>query len=573
MQLGVVFARVMLATTIVTALQGCGGGGGGGGASAVTVLPTESFEVIPSGPRIDVGTRNLFPMGLGDAWYYDRADAVAGGTASRTVVSGPDADGAFTVNDIDNGDAVNVRYRPTSAGVQTLDPFQAQSDGLGGLYAALPSFIEYPMPPYPVGAELQTVRQGDAGADLDGDGKNDYFRIDIRQVFLGFETIAVLGKPTEVAHFKNTVNLTALRTRDGNASTVIAEEDAYFASDMGLVRAVRSSRLSTGTVVMPQYTLTLSSATVDGVDYSIYGTSRAVALTHLDLVADPRSNAFYANLPDTGGGARVARIDGASGAVTVSASLGTGGQALAISADGSMLYASVYASGEVVRLSLPDMRETGRVVLPADSDGWTTTARSLSVSPTDPNVVAVALQRRYAAPIQGGVAVIRDLVLQPRRTPEGVGATAVSFGADGWIYAYNEVAQDLRRIELVVDGAIERSVVTTGGFYSASFEAMDGLIVLGNRVYSADVSLAYIGDVPAHADCRKVLGRGTLLCHSVVDSRQVSIVDLTSLTIADVVSYTNRGVNGNWQMVPGRSDTLAVSEPETVTIFRSGRLP
>lgn len=569
MRMDGVCGRGFAALMLCLSLAACGGGGGS--STGPTSLPPESLDVVPPGPRIDIGARNYFPLGVGDVWYYERSETGASGSASRRVLSGPDAEGAFTVSDVD-GDPTLIRYRPGPSGVETLDPFQAQADGLPGLYASLPRLVEYPSPPYPVGAELRTVRQGSVGADLDGDGRHDSFRIEIRQVFRGFEMLTVLDRPMEVAHYYNNVSLTALRSSDGQSSTIVATEDAYFATDIGLVQVVRQANQSNGAVVSPRYTLSLLSARVGGVDYLPGGNARIIDLTHVELVADPASAAFYALLPDTGGGARIARIDAVTGSTTTSASVAQGAQTFAISRDGGTMYVDSQASGEVVRISLPDMRETGRAVLPLDSDGWRTFAASMAVSPTDPNVVAVALKRRYAS-THGGVILLKDLQLQPVRTPEGVGATRLSFGSDGWIYGYDQLDPGLRRIEVLADGVIARGSVAIDAIYTRSFEAGEGVIVLGNRVYRADASLSYVGEVPLHLDCRKVPTRRSLLCHSVIDSVQVSVVDLDSLTVRDALRYTNRGANSYWQLVPGPSGSFAVSEPDLVTIFNSPRLP
>ena len=69
-----------------------------------------------------------------------------------------------------------MRFLPLFAlgsdGLAAIDPLDAGT-AMPGLLAALPSLLEYPTPFYAVGSTRSTVRQGNAGADLDGDGKVD----------------------------------------------------------------------------------------------------------------------------------------------------------------------------------------------------------------------------------------------------------------------------------------------------------------------------------------------------------------------------------------------------------------
>lgn len=267
------------AWVLAALLAACGGGGGGGeggggssGGSAGTapLLPTLSEDVAPAGARTDVSARNLFPLAVGDTWTYDRRSGSTGavtGTVTRSVAAGPDANGYLRLREVDGADVVDTLYRRVAAGLEMRDPFGAEGF-LPGVYQALPSYIEYPTPLYPVGGLRRSLRQGSLGVDIDGDGQVDYYSAELRQIFRGFETIAVLGQPTEVAHFSITLSFLAVGTRTRVSYTVTATEETYFASGIGLVRAERAATGSDGAIVTPAYAIELRSATVGGVSYS-----------------------------------------------------------------------------------------------------------------------------------------------------------------------------------------------------------------------------------------------------------------------------------------------------------------
>jgi hypothetical protein len=249
--------RLAAAGLALALLAACGGGGGDG-----ALLPERAEDTVPAGARIDVAALDLFPLDAGDLWDYDRIAAAGGtGRVTREVVAGPDADGFFTVRETDATLVTDIFYRAGSEGIEQFDALGARSS-MPGAFAALPLLLQYPMPFYAPGGVRRILRQGDARADLDGDGFSDAYRVEITQVFQGFEMQPVFGQPEQVAHFSNALAFTIVASSTGGAYTTTTTEEAYLASGLGLVRMDRAAVGSDGAVIVAPYTLILRGASI-----------------------------------------------------------------------------------------------------------------------------------------------------------------------------------------------------------------------------------------------------------------------------------------------------------------------
>jgi hypothetical protein len=255
-------SRFLVALCAAAVLSACGGGGGDSGSGG---LPNVSQDTVPTGARFDVSARNYFPLKLGDQWNYTKTFTGTASTASvtRTVTSAANAAGWLTVSELENGQTSTEQLRVTAAGSETLDP--TGSAGIfPGIDAALPSFLDYPTPFYAVGGERKVVRQGDLQVDIDGDKSNESFKLEITQVFVGFETQSVLGKSTEVAHFRTVIAFTVAASASGKQVTATSTYNAYLADALGEVRQDGTSVMSDGSVIEPPYSMVLKSAVING---------------------------------------------------------------------------------------------------------------------------------------------------------------------------------------------------------------------------------------------------------------------------------------------------------------------
>jgi hypothetical protein len=157
-------------------------------------------------------------------------------------------------------------------------------------------------------------------------------------------------------------------------------------------------------------------------------------------------------------------------------------------------------SGEVTKLSLPLMQDAGRVRLPNVQFFGQLLAENITVSPTDPNVVAVSMWRINTSPRHAGVALLRNLVLQPLMTQEHTGSNLVAFDGSGQVvFGYNNETTEfgLRRIAVQPDGLVQGLVVpANNNFGTRVLEATPAGVMLDRTLYRGS-DLVQIGQVNA----------------------------------------------------------------------------
>lgn len=262
-------------------LSGCGGGGGGSSSQAVSaeapLLPTVSTDIVPSGARIDVTGKDYFSAlnNHGNTWVFSKqVNGSTVGTVTRTTQASTGVCGS-SVRDVDSTDPSNpdfTEYMKTAAAEWVMcDPTGAYGE-FPGVYDALKQFTLYTTPFYPVGAVRQSVRQGSMKADIDKDGKEDYFALYITQVFQGFSNVQVMGTMLETARFTNTVLLKVVPSSTKVAMYLRVEDVVSLAPGLGEVRIDRneSSWTDASAGAGPSsYALVLKNATISG---TFYGT-------------------------------------------------------------------------------------------------------------------------------------------------------------------------------------------------------------------------------------------------------------------------------------------------------------
>ncbi len=493
------------ALVIGVLLAGCGGGGSSGsyqpGGSLTQTpthrdrLPTLSQDIPPPGARIDQSSQNLFPSALGDRWVYDRFEpGTSFGSVTRTVtyVNGSDVD----IAESRTTGPVTEHYRRTAQGRVDLQP--DPSRGIASSpWAALPA-LDVPLlvdaePLYDFGMTRRVLRQGDWGRDLDGDGITESFRFEYDQTLVDRPLMTLVDGTQSVSwHFLNQSVLTLVPSDLSKPEvSLVTSEQVWWAPGLGMLRRDRLIYDTTGTIWVKGEVLTLKSGFVGGKTLFTQGGASAssalikIPLAHNDLVFDAVHGVYYASVPGSviGNGNSIATIDSASGQVSFSAPIGSEPGPLALSADGTSLYVGLTGSGEVVRLGLPGFQEISRTRLPVATFYGMTTAETLSVSPLDASVVAVAMRYIGTSPGHAGVGLIRAGVLQPTMTSALAGGNLIVFGADGQnVYSFNNQTTEfgLRRLSVLANGLSQSLLISSGlgnfGTRSVSLSAQ-GVVV------------------------------------------------------------------------------------------------
>lgn len=542
--------RAAIAACLLSWLAACGGGGDSG--EAYNAPPAAlAQDTEPEGTRVDLSDRQLFPMASGDTWTYDLAlnGTTAAAAVVRTIAASGDSD--VFVTETRFGTPATTHYRRTAQGLLLVDPLAGIASA--SVRRVVGDLLEVPQPFYAEGADLETVRQGSWGEDVDGDGHPEGYRLEYRRRFVGLEDVALPLGSAQAAHLRNVVVLTLYPSTPGSANvTTSATEDSWWAPRIGLVRAERRVEID-GSASLE--TLSIRSGTVAGQALFVappveYATK--VALLHNDLVFDGTRGVYYASIPGSvvGKGNSIATIDAATGAIVYSRPIGSEPFALGLSPDSSALYVGLNGAGEVVALALPSFTETGRVRLPAPAFYGQTLAEKIAASPTEPGVFAVSLRRQNVSPRHGGVVLVRNLAIQPLATQEHTGSNLIAFDADGQtVYGFNNETTEfgLRRIAVRSDGLVQGLVVTAGGgaFSTRTLEAASAGVLLGNTVFRG-TDLAPLGQVAAPGGgCRSIHGTARLVCfessfvtHGVqrlVVADSTSFVTLATPTFADAL--------------------------------------
>jgi DNA-binding beta-propeller fold protein YncE len=296
-----------------------------------------------------------------------------------------------------------------------------------------------------------------------------------------------------------------------------------------------------------------------------------IAITHNALAYDSARNVYYASIPGSivGAGNSIAVIDPATGQVTHSAPVGSEPNALAIAADGSVLYVGLDGSAEVLRLALPSMTPAGRARLVTDSLDDSVPAFAIAVSPADPNMAAAALANKAE------IALLRDMVLQPKRAQSGFGDNLITFDSAGdTLYGLerNITPDTLRGFQVAADGVTQNLAVpgrkTVTFPHGLSFT--NGRVISSAAVFDAP-GLGFVGTVPGAEDCWAARAGGTLLC---LNGGAVQVLVVDSGTLAITAQPFIAGFDQSPKfLVQGPAHQVALSGNIKVRLFTNPQLP
>jgi len=346
-----------------------------------------------------------------------------------------------------------------------------------------------------------------------------------------------------------------------------------FVSKIGLFTS--DKLLTPPAPVAPSWPVTFSSTTD--------GQSIDIEIVHNSLVYDSVRNVYYASIRGSviGAGNTIATIDPATGQVTHSAPIGSEPSALALAADCSVLYVGLDGSGEVLRLAVPSMTEQGRTRLFADPFFGRTNARTIAVSPADPTVAAVSMSFTDVAPQHAGVALLRDMVMQPKLTQTHMGSNLVAFDSAGTtLYGLNNETTEvgLRRIAVLADGLVEQTVVTGAThIIPRALSFANGRAIAGETLYDAP-ALTLAGKIQGATDCWATRSGNGLLCFSnAFGQGRVVVADSGTFAIGATLQYAPFEVIAPQGLVQGPTGQVAIYVPgsplPTIQLFSSAQLP
>lgn len=207
-------ALSMAALTLLSA--GCGGGGGGG-----------------QEPPAQHADARYYPGKPGDLWVYRQTSDGTSRTL-RVKASGPanvHGTSALRLETYETEHAQLLGYRYVEITASTASELPPPTDNVS---PAVP-LLRYPITPgdtYP--REMFTF---DAGADFDGDGRNESIRVETTVRVIGFETVNTeIGPLPDAAHVRTTLAYEGIYTGGSPTARWAATFDSWYAENIGLAR-------------------------------------------------------------------------------------------------------------------------------------------------------------------------------------------------------------------------------------------------------------------------------------------------------------------------------------------------
>ncbi len=304
------------------------------------------------------------------------------------------------------------------------------------------------------------------------------------------------------------------------------------------------------------------------------GQALDVGLVHNSLVYDSSRNVYYASVPGSvvGVGNTIATVNAVTGQVTHSAPIGSEPDALAIAADGSVLYVGLDGSGEVLRLALPSMTPMGRTRLVVDSFFGRTRAEAIAVSPADGTVAAVSMAWFAGfSPRHAGATLLRDMVMQPQRTQTHTGSNLVTFDSAGTtLYGLNIETTEfgLRRMQVLADGLLQDFVVTAAtGFGVRALAFANNRVIAGPGLYDTP-ALTAAGVISGASDCLPERSGGQLLCLSnAIGEGRVLVANSGTFVIGASLAYATSEPYLPRRLVQGPAGQIAISYTSSLPSF------
>jgi sugar lactone lactonase YvrE len=159
---------------------------------------------------------------------------------------------------------------------------------------------------------------------------------------------------------------------------------------------------------------------------------RQIPLVSNDIVYSPATKMLYASMPSSAGagGNSITTIDPVTGSIGASVFIGSEPNKLALSDNGTSLYASLDGAYAIRRFDVSTQTPGQQFPVGQDSFFGVYTVADLAVAPGNPDLLAVARSYRGTSPPEAGVAIFDNGVPRPTTGPGHIsGSDYLSFSA------------------------------------------------------------------------------------------------------------------------------------------------
>jgi hypothetical protein len=207
---------------------------------------------------------------------------------------------------------------------------------------------------------------------------------------------------------------------------------------------------------------------------------------------------------------------------------------IALSSDGKIGYVALQAAASIKQFNALTGATIYSISTPSSTYSGATRAEDITVSPENPNVIAVSVRNTCCSPRHEGVYIIQNGQVLPNRTPGHTGSNTIAFGENGsTLYGYNnETTEYGFRTMSVNNAGVSTTSVTSSALYGF------------HQTFTYEAGLAYSSSgVVFNPSTGEQLGQfslpyGATFTASVSNKRAYAIDGAMQLTVFDFDTFT-----------------------------------
>jgi hypothetical protein len=236
-------------------------------------------------------------------------------------------------------------------------------------------------------------------------------------------------------------------------------------------------------------------ATSSGLTFAAVSTATPAApdLAHLTvkhLLSDTGRSRIYATVPGSvpGIGNSIAIINPANSTIVSTIPVGSEPDVMALSADGAYLYVGLDGAASIARVNLATSAVDQTFPLGSDPLYGAEVAGSISVSPANSMLIAVARAFPTIAPDQAGVAAFNGGTMLPNTTRMTVGSGTIAFCNSGsTLYGFDNQTTGFGFYTMSVNSnGVQQTGVVPNLIIGAANIICDSNIIYANTGYAVD---------------------------------------------------------------------------------------